>query len=110
MEAMAGSGPGARGGPYVLRESKRANKKWVVVDTSTGSEVHFGHRDYEDYTSHKDQERKELYLKRHAKTENWRDLSSAGAWARHLLWSEPSLDEAIKQMERRFKIEIRRSG
>lgn len=107
MEAMAGRGS-ERAAEYVLRPSKKGDKKWVVVDTSTGAEVHFGHPDYEDYTTHRDDTRKQLYLKRHAKRENWSDLRSAGAWARHLLWAEPTLDEAIKQMQRRFNIKIRR--
>lgn len=34
--------------------------------------------------------------KRHSSKEDWRDPHTAGFWARHLLWSEPSLASAAR--------------
>ena len=35
--------------------------------------VSFGSKGMEDFTIHKDEERKKLYLKRHEKNEDWKD-------------------------------------
>ena len=46
-----------------------------------------------------------IYKLRHA-NDNINDLSYAGAWSMHLLWNKKSLEESIKDMEKRFKINI----
>ena len=80
---------------------------WRKVKDMTFEEVvDFGHPDYEDYTTHKDPSRKENYLKRHKARETWQDLSTPGAWSRHLLWSEPSIEDAARRMQKRFNVDI----
>ena len=93
-------------GIYLLYESRRANKKFSIVNPETASEVHFGDASYEDFTQHGDEERKENYLKRHRTRENWDDPSTAGFWSRWLLWNKPTLNESIQDTEDRFKIHI----
>jgi hypothetical protein len=68
--------------------------------------VHFGAQGYEDYTDHKSDLRKKLYMIRHRKNENWDDIMSAGYWAYHLLWTKPTIEEAIKYIEGRDPVEI----
>jgi hypothetical protein len=92
---------------YILSPSKRSEKKWQVK-TPEGKTIYFGAKGYSDYTIHKDPERKKRYEQRHAKHEDWENLSTAGAWARWLLWNKPTLDESIRDMEDRFIIEIKR--
>ena len=70
--------------------------------------VQFGDRRYSNYTKHKDPKRKANYLKRHRKAENWRDMGSAGFWAKHLLWNKPTLNESIKDVEKKFRVKISR--
>lgn len=106
MQEMQGRGYDRDGRAYLVKKSNRANKKYQAINLSNGQSVHFGHLDYEDYTMHKDPERRESYLKRHRAREDWRDLSTPGAWSRHLLWSEPSIDGAAKRMQKRFNIDI----
>ena len=62
----------------------------------------------EDYTTHKDPERKERYISRHKAREDWTKsgLETAGFWAKHLLWNEPSLSASIKDIEKRFNVNI----
>jgi hypothetical protein len=69
------------------------HKKMVLA--KKGDEVKlvkFGHREYEDYTQHKDPERRENYLKRSAGIKNKSgqltkdDVFSANHWARKALW------------------------
>lgn len=93
----------------ILSKSTNPNKKWMVkVDNKT---VHFGAKGYEDYTIHKDKDRKERYDNRHKRNENWTKsgIKSAGFWSKWILWNKPSLGGSIRDTERRFGIKIRRS-
>ena len=78
----------------------------MAINTNSDQRIHFGHPDYEDFTEHNDETRRLNYLKRHVTKEKWRDLKTPGAWARHLLWSKRSLEEAARAMEKSFKIDI----
>ena len=71
--------------------------------------IHFGAKDYSDYTKHKDPERKERYITRHKKKENWTKsgIESAGFWSRWILWNKPSFKGSITDTEKRFNINIR---
>jgi hypothetical protein len=70
--------------------------------------VQFGDRRYGNYTTHKDPKRKQSYIKRHKKRENWRDMSTAGFWAKNLLWNKPTLGASIKDVEKKFRVRITR--
>lgn len=74
-----------------LQRSLRTDKKWMVrVD---GKTVHFGATGYQDYTTHKDAQRKQRYINRHRAREDWtkRGVATAGFWARWLLWNQETL-------------------
>jgi hypothetical protein len=92
----------------VLKKSPREDKKFRVTfeDKKT---VDFGGKGYSDYTIHNDNERRNKYLKRHKKRENWskKGIRTAGFWARWLLWSETSLSKAIQTIENKFNVDIR---
>ena len=94
---------------YILKKATSKNKKWMII-TPDDKVIQFGAEGMSDYTINKDPKRKESYLSRHRANENWNDLKSAGAWSRWLLWNEPSLTKSIKDMERRFKIDIIKSN
>ena len=86
-----------------LSRSTRAQKKYQVeVD---GRTIHFGAAGYEDFTTHKDPKRKARYLARHS-GEDWSDPTTAGFWARWLLWNQPTLQASIKDVNRRFRLQI----
>ena len=92
---------------YFLGKSKRATKKFYVRELNSNKTIHFGQEGAEDYTIHKDKSRKELYIARHAKRENWDDPETAGFWSRWLLWSEPTIKKSIKNIEKKFGIKVR---
>lgn len=89
-----------------LAKSDRDGKKYMVdVD---GKVVHFGAEGYEDYTTHKDPERKKRYITRHKNKENWNKsgIKTAGFWSRWLLWGEPTISASIKAIENKFNVRI----
>ena len=66
--------------------------------------VQFGSKGMSDFTINKDKERKQRYLDRHRKRENWNDPMTAGALSRWLLWNRPTLESSIKDFKKRFKL------
>ena len=66
--------------------------------------VKFGRQGYSDYTIHKDEARKERYLDRHRKNENWNKPDTAGALSRWVLWNLPTLKASIDDFKKRFSL------
>jgi hypothetical protein len=71
-------------------------KYWVYVkaDNKSGyKKIGFGHKDYKDFTQHKDEKRRESYLKRAKgiKDKNgnltWKNKNTANYWAIRYLWN-----------------------
>ena len=67
----------------------------VYVKNSTTNRpklIHFGHKDYQDYTQHKDKKRRKSYLARAKGIKNkkgqltWKDKNTKNYWAVHYLW------------------------
>ena len=91
---------------FVLTRSPRAEKKWrIKVGTRN---IDFGAEGYSDMTMHKDESRKQAYISRHASREDWNKsgIETRGFWSRWLLWNKPSLEESIRDIEKRFNIKI----
>lgn len=88
--------------------SDKKHKKYVVVFQYNNKikEINFGDNRYEDFTQHKDLVRKERYIKRHKKNEDWNNPLTAGFWSRWLLWNKPTLESSINDMKKNFKITI----
>jgi len=91
----------------ILDVSTKKNKKFMVA-LEDGREIHFGQKGFSDFTQHKDPKRKELYIKRHRKKENWEasGIETAGWWSKNLLWNQPTIEDSIYDIEQRFNIEI----
>lgn len=77
-----------------------------LAEFDDGDKVKFGAYGYEDYTQHKDKDRKRLYLNRHKKREDWNDPKSAGALSRWILWNKPTLEASIKHYIKKFNMEL----
>ena len=93
----------------VLKRSNKPDKKYMVkVDNKT---IHFGSKGMSDFTKNKDPERKNRYISRHKKRENWTKsgIKTAGFWSKHILWNKPTIRESIKNTENRFNIKIKSS-
>lgn len=62
----------------------------------------FGHRDYEDFTIHKDTKRKESYIERHKKDLDTNDPTKAGYLSMFVLWNKPSFTASLADYKRRL--------
>ena len=91
----------------VISKSTNKNKKFdAIVD---GKKISFGAVGYSDYTIHKDPERKERYITRHAKREDWNKsgLKTAGYWSKHLLWNKDTLTKSIDDISKKHNLNIK---
>lgn len=97
---------------FYLSKSKAKGKKWAIYSVQTDKTINFGSEPYQDYTQHKNEDRKKLYINRHKKNENWNKsgIMTAGFWSRWLLWNKPTISESIDNMESKFNIKIIRKS
>jgi hypothetical protein len=65
--------------------------------------VPFGSQ-YENYIIHKDPKKKELYLKRHAKREDWGNPITPGSLSRWILWNKPDFLQSVKDFKNKFNL------
>ena len=89
----------------VITPSTKTNKKFKVVidDKKT---IHFGDSRYQDFTLHKDPERKKAYLARHKK-DNSTNPNYAGFYSSNLLWNKPTLKESIVDTNKKYNLNIK---
>ena len=86
----------------VITKSKTKDKKYdAIIDGK--KTIHFGAKGYSDFTIHKDEERKDRYINRHKKTENWNDPKTAGFYAKNILWNKKSVKASVEDTNERFK-------
>ena len=86
----------------IISKSKNKNKKFDArIDGK--KTVSFGSAEHSDFTKHKNEERKQRYLDRHRKREDWSDPTTAGFMSKNLLWNKPTLTESIKDTNKKFK-------
>ncbi len=89
-----------------IKKSTNSGKKLMATfkHTTTGrtKTTHFGASGYEDFLKHKDPQRKQRYINRHKKRENWNNPMSAGALSLYILWNKPTLKASIADYKRRF--------
>ena len=70
----------------------------------------FGQASASDFTLHKNEARKNLYINRHKKNENWNNKDTADFWSRWLLlggflsWEKPTINESYEYIRKKFNI------
>ena len=93
----------------LIKPSTIKTKKFMAIFYKDGQKiktVHFGSKDSSDYTMNKDDKRKELYLKRHQKNENWDNFMTAGSLSRYLLWNKKTLKDSFTDYLKKFKLKL----
>ena len=90
----------------IIKPSSNRLKKFdAIIDDK--KKISFGASGMSDYTKHKDKDRKNRYLERHKK-DNYNNPLYPSFYSTNLLWNKPTLNESIKDTNRRFKnIEIK---
>jgi len=93
-----------------LSKAKDNKHKYIAsflnLDTNKQINVPFGAYGMSDYTIHKDEERKERYIKRHQKNEDWNNPISAGALSRFILWNKLTVKDSLEDYLNKFKKSI----
>jgi hypothetical protein len=91
-----------------IKPSAKKEKKWDATFVNPdGSEkvVSFGQKGYSDFTIHKDETRKQRYIKRHSGMgEKWNDPMTPGALSLHVLWNKPSFRASVSDFKKRFNL------
>ena len=93
----------------VITTSPLKTKRYKVVITEGDKKktIHFGAKGYENFTIHKDNERKYRYIDRHKQREDFQDPFTAGFWALHTLWNKPTIQGSLNDIKRNFDIKIK---
>ena len=88
----------------VISSSTNENKKYgAVIDGK--KKTSFGASGYSDFTKHKNTDRKDRYIDRHTKNEDWTKsvAKAAGFYSKHVLWNKPTLKASIDDINKTFK-------
>ena len=89
----------------IIKKSNSPNKKFTAIINDT-KKIHFGDNRYQDFTKHKDTERKKAYLARHKK-DNATNPNYAGFYSTNLLWNKPTLKESIQATNKKYNVNIK---
>lgn len=94
-----------------LKPSQIRGKKYTAIIYKGDDKlktVHFGQFGASDFTKHKNEKRKQLYIQRHEDNEKWgkEGITTSGFWAKHLLWNKPTIESSKKDIESRFGVKI----
>ena len=88
---------------YYPYKSDKPEKKYYII-TKDNKKVYFGAAGYEDFTTHKDEARKQRYITRHKKNEDWTKsgIDTPGFWSRFYLWEKPTKKEAYENIKKKY--------
>jgi hypothetical protein len=88
----------------IIKKSAKADKKFDAIVDGTKT-VSFGAKGMSDYTLHKDPERKQRYIDRHKKNEDWNlsGVKTPGFYAKHVLWNKPTLKGSVDDLNKKYK-------
>ena len=92
---------------YKLVKATDGKFKYEVIfkdENNKELKVKFGGFGYDDYTTHKDDKRKELYLARHKANEDWNNPYSRGALSRYILWNKKTIKDSLEDYRKKFKL------
>ena len=94
-----------------IKKLKLGKKKYIAtfeITTKNGKKskrsTKFGAKGMSDYTIHKDIERRNRYIKRHAKDLRTNDPTRAGYLSMYILWNKKTFKSSLADYKRRLKI------
>lgn len=88
-----------------IKKSSVSGKKYTATFERSGRKkvIHFGQAGAQDFTRHKDRERRNRYIFRHHKDLKG-DPARAGYLSMFVLWNKPSLSASIADYRRRLNV------
>ncbi len=88
---------------YYPYKSDKQDKKYYII-TNTNKKIYFGQTGAEDFTTHKDEERKQRYISRHKKNDDWTKsgIDTPGFWTYHYLWSYPTKTHVYENIKKNY--------
>ena len=92
---------------YILKRSNRKGKRFVIEMPDKGHRHHFGSDVGRTYIDGRIDEERDAWIARHRADKNWDNPHSGVYYSRYLLWTERSLKDAIKALERKDKVRIK---
>lgn len=95
---------------YTLYKSTNPKKKYdiYVINPKTDriKKVSFGGKGYQNYTNHKDKDRRDRFRARH-KNDNYDDITKPSAFSWHVLWGKSTNKyENLRSMLKKFSSQI----
>ena len=85
----------------IIKKSKNPKKKYDAILNGKKT-VSFGSSQYSDFTKHKDEDRKRNYIARHKPNQDWKDHTTAGFWAKNILWNKPTIEASVRDTNQKF--------
>ena len=88
-----------------IKKSTRTGKKLMAIFYDGDKKIktiHFGDSNYSDYTIHKDESRRQRYIDRHRKSEDWENPMTGGTLALYILWNKPTINAGIADYKKKF--------
>ena len=86
-----------------IQKSHNSKKKYDAIINGSKT-ISFGATGYQDFTIHKDKQRKQNYIKRHSNEDWTRSNVESAAWlSRYILWEKPTLQEAVRHANTMYK-------
>ena len=97
----------------VFKRSPKKDKKYMATFELTNGHtksVHFGAAGYQNYggvgkEKHLSKKRKENYIKRHSKNEDFNKPMTAGSLSRWVLWNKDTFSKSVADYKRRFNFD-----
>jgi len=88
----------------VISKSNKPEKKYKAIIDGRKT-IHFGSSSHSDFTRHKDTERKQRYINRHRKNEDWTKsgVETAGFYSKHILWNKPTIEKSVDDLNKKYK-------
>jgi len=89
-----------------IKPSTAKNKKYTATFLINDKEktVHFGYAGSKTFLDHGDEKKKDAYLARHKKNENWNDPLTPASLARYINWNKTTLSASIADFKKRFNL------
>ena len=88
----------------VISKSDNKHKKFKAIIDGKKT-VHFGSSAHSDFRQHQDDQRKQSYIARHKKNEDWTKygVETAGFMNKKLLWNKKTLKDSVDDLNKKYK-------